>query len=282
VAEAAAVEAFFDTRGESLLNELTAQREQASAEMEFERAAQIHAQFLRVKAAAVLADEIVRPIPSMRAVIVQAAAEAEGDAAAAVFLVEGGSLVGPARLSTLGVRVVKEQAVVGSSLFAQPLMLEAVPLADSEEQTVTASLATAAESDSNSKATTNSVMADSADSPTLNPEERAAQVLGELTARAAPLPKSADELARLSDHLSLVRRWYYRPEKQRVGEVFLPREDASWPVRRILRGAARVALGDPRLVAEAEREQALRSPEDEIGSQRNALADTLPPAQLAP
>ena len=26
----------------------------------------------------------------------------------------------------------------------------------------------------------------------------------------------------LSDHLSLLRRWYYRPEKQREGEVLLP------------------------------------------------------------
>ncbi|MDR3744706.1 MAG: UvrB/UvrC motif-containing protein, partial [Acidobacteriaceae bacterium] len=124
-AEAAAVEAFFETRGESLLGDLTAQREDASAEMEFERAAQIHAQVLRVKAAAQLADEIVRPLPHLRAVIVQAAAEAEGDSAAAIFLVEGGALVGPARLSTLGVRAVKEQIEVGSSLFAQPLMLQA-------------------------------------------------------------------------------------------------------------------------------------------------------------
>src|SRR6185312_831462 len=37
-------------------------------------------------------------------------------------------LAGPERLSTLGVRAVREQTAVGSSLFAQPLMLAPVPL----------------------------------------------------------------------------------------------------------------------------------------------------------
>ena len=51
-AEAQAVKAFFDTRGESMLSEIGAERERASAEMEFEKAAALHAQWQRVKAAA--------------------------------------------------------------------------------------------------------------------------------------------------------------------------------------------------------------------------------------
>ena len=74
-AEAAAVEAFFATHGESLLTQLTADRELASANLDFERAAQLHAHFLRVKSAAALADPLVRPIPRLRAVIMQAAAK---------------------------------------------------------------------------------------------------------------------------------------------------------------------------------------------------------------
>ena len=35
-------------------------------------------------------------------------------------------------------------------------------------------------------------------------------------------PQPPTDLATLSDHLSLLRRWYYRPEKQRAGEVFFP------------------------------------------------------------
>ena len=42
-------------------------------------------------------------------------------------------------------------------------------------------------------------------------------------------------------HLALLKRWYYRPEVKRVGEVFFPDEDGSWPVKAILRGVGRVA-----------------------------------------
>jgi len=42
-------------------------------------------------------------------------------------------------------------------------------------------------------------------------------------------------------HLALLKRWYYRPEVRRTGEVFFPGEDGAWPVRAILRGIGRVA-----------------------------------------
>jgi hypothetical protein len=271
-AEAAAVEAFFNTRGESLLGELTAQREQASTEMEFERAAEIHAQAMRVKAAAALADPLVQPIPNLRAVIVQKSVQptslvlsrsvaegsvcpatlTESEPSAALFLIEAGWLVGPARLSTLGVRAVKEQTSVGSSLFAQPLILQPVPLAE----------------DAGNSTQPETVAAPHIDSPTYSPEERATEALNELAGRVGRQPKSAEDLARLSDHLSLLRRWYYRPEKQRTGEVFLPREDGerskadgSWPIRRILRGTARISQGDPRLIPETQSEPTARNPE---------------------
>src|ERR1019366_10094640 len=73
-AEAAAVEAFFATHGESMLAQLTAEREAASIELDFERAARVHAQWQKVKAAASLADELVQPIPKLRAVLVQKSA----------------------------------------------------------------------------------------------------------------------------------------------------------------------------------------------------------------
>ena len=79
-----------------------------------------------------------------------------------------------------------------------------------------------------------------------------AELLGVLEARVGKV----NDLALLSDHLSLFKRWYYRPEKQRTGEVFLPNADGGWPVRRILRGAARAALGEPKKMAETQREAA--------------------------
>ena len=242
-AEAAAVHAFFETHGRSMLDKLTAEREQASAEMEFERAAEIHAQHQKVKAAADLADELVQPIPRLRAVIVQkatkdATGEAESDApSAAVFLLHAGCLAGSAKLSTLGVRAVKEQTSVGSSLFAQPLMLQAVPLDEAAPAANEAPVEAA---------------------PALNPEARTIAVIQELEGQASGPADSAT----LSDHLSLLRRWYYRPEKHRAGEIFFPKEDGSWPIRRILNGAARAALGDPKPMAETQRDLAERNPAD--------------------
>jgi hypothetical protein len=85
-----------------------------------------------------------------------------------------------------------------------------------------------------------------------SPEDRAVDTLKRLEAKSG-LPS---DMALLSDHLSLLRRWYYRPEKQRAGEVFFPYADGGWPVRRILRGAARMALGDPAPMAETDRKAA--------------------------
>ncbi len=229
-AETASVKAFFDTRGESMLTQIAADRDRASEEMEFERAAQLHEQYQKVKAAASLADEIVQPIPRLRAIIVQGAAESEDHAPeAAVFLLEGGCIAGPERLSTLGVRAVKEQTSVGSSLFAQPLMLQAVPIEGEQPD------------------------------PANSPEDRAKATLERLETRLAP----GTDTALLSDHLSLFRRWYYRPEKQRTGEVFLPNPDGSWSMRRILRGAARQVLGDPKPLPDVQRDAA-KAAEKEI------------------
>jgi excinuclease ABC subunit C len=234
--EAAAVQAFFETHGESLLSQIGADRDRASEEMEFERAAQLHEQYQKVKSAASLADEIVQPIPHLRALIVQRAAEDEehrDSADAAVFLLEGGCLHGPERLSTLGVRAVKEQTSVGSSLFAQPLMLQAVPLPHEGENAQEA------------------VQADTAHSP----ESRARATLEHLEKHVSP----SNDLALLSDHLSLFRRWYYRPEKQRTGEVLLPNPDGNWPIRRMLNAAARQALGDPKPLPEVQRDAARKT-----------------------
>jgi hypothetical protein len=53
-----------------------------------------------------------------------------------------------------------------------------------------------------------------------------------------------------------LRRWYYRPEKHRVGEIFYPKPGGNWPIRRILRGAARAVIGEPRVMAETQRDEA--------------------------
>jgi excinuclease ABC subunit C len=231
-AETAAVKKFFDTRGESMVIDIGLEREVASSAMQFEKAAALHAQWQKVKAAQALADWLVRPIPKLRAVVVQAAGQEQEHAEeVSIFLLDGGCIVGPERLSTLGVRAVREQTSVGSSLFAQPLMLQAVPLEGEA-------------------------------APADSPESRTAHVLSLLEKRIEP----SNDLALLSDHLSLLRRWYYRPEKQRVGEIFFPKEDSgekgAWPIRKVLRGAARMVLGDPKPLAETQRDAAKEAAKD--------------------
>jgi hypothetical protein len=253
--EAASVKHFFETRGESMIAQLSQQRDEAAAAMEFEKAAAIHAQWQKVKAAAALVDWIVRPVPKLRGVIVQQSAHeaAQSDIQheeAALFLLENGCLAGPQQLSTLGVRAVREQTSVGSSLFAQPLMLQAVPL---EGKAVSAS---------------------ALDSP----EHRAAHALAVLAEKTA----AAGDLALVSDHLSLLRRWYYRPEKQRTGEIFLANNDGSWPIRKILRGAARMALGEPKPLAETNREAAKSAKTKILHEGRPGVERTVPVAGRNP
>ena len=231
--ESLRVFAFFMTRGQSLLDEVATQREAASEAMDFEAAASLHKQWEKVRAAALLSDELVRPIAHLRAILLQQAAPREDEARseeAAVFLLEHGQIVGPERLSTLGVRAVREQTAVGSSLFAQPLMLAPVPLDDASAPPTS----------------------DPPSASTLTPEDRARTAIEALTSRA----EAPAEIAELCDSLSLFRRWYYRPEKQRAGEVFLPNPDGTWPIRRILNGAARVVLGPPTPAQAVEREAA--------------------------
>jgi hypothetical protein len=41
-------------------------------------------------------------------------------------------------------------------------------------------------------------------------------------------------------HLALLKRWYYRPEIRRTGEIFFPDTEGHWPVKAMLRGVGRV------------------------------------------
>jgi hypothetical protein len=259
-AEAARVRSFLETNGESMLAELAQKREAASEAMDFEGAAALHKQWEKVKAATGFADEIVRPLMGLRALVVQGAGkgpgargpgpEGEEQAAANVFCFVQGRIVGPERLSTLGVRAVREQTAVGSSLFAQPLMIAAVPLEEGP-----GSRAQGPEGqgeDAGSEASEATQM--------MSPEQRARAVIERLDerVRAAGVIDSAGALdvAERADYLALLRRWYYRPEKQRAGAILFPNPDGAWPVRRLLNAAAREALGPPRESAPVDREAA--------------------------
>ncbi len=250
--EAAAVERFLATRGESRLVALRTQRDEASATLEFENAAaSIHAQVQRVEGVRGLAAELVHPMSQLRALILQASAVPEE---VAVFVYEGGRLRGPAAFSTLGMRIQNEQSG-SSSLYAQPMAIEPVP----EEQGLGTGDQGSEIRDQGSeigdqgtegaphlevsRSPGEKQTAEHKSSADTRPklargvlETRLEEALAALAAHADP-PSATER----QGHLALLKRWYYRPEVRRVGEVFFPTEDGSWPTRAVLRGIGRVA-----------------------------------------
>jgi len=221
--EATAVERFLATRGESRLVVLRTERDNASARLEFESAAALHAQVQRVEGVRTLAPELVRPMNRLRAVVLQASANPDE---VAVFLFENGRLRGPAGFSTLGMRIPNEQSG-STSLFAQPLAIEPVPEAPAIEPAADASTANAL-----SEAVSSA------------PAKMARGVLeARMETTMAELAKSTGTPSATvrQGHLALLKRWYYRPEARRPGEIFFPDAEGHWPVKAILRGVGRVA-----------------------------------------
>jgi hypothetical protein len=66
-----------------------------------------------------------------------------------------------------------------------------------------------------------------------------------MEAALAQLGKAADapSATQRQGHLALLKRWYYRPENRRPGEIFFADEDGGWPVKALLRGVGRVFAG---------------------------------------
>lgn len=217
--EAAAVQSFLATRGDSRLVVLRTQRDQASANLEFESAAALHAQFQRVEAVRTLAAELVRPLSTLRAVILQASANPDE---VAVFLFENGRLRGPVAFSTLGMRIQNEQSG-SSSLFAQPMAIEPVLEAPAAEALP-------------AEAALEASVAAPVKIPRGVLETRMEAALAALAEPSAPPSPTLRQ-----GHLALLKRWYYRPEGRRTGEIFFPDPEGRWPVKAILRGVGRVA-----------------------------------------
>jgi len=207
--EAADVHDFLDTRGASLIEKISAERDATSRDLEFEKAAQAHARLQKVEAVAALMPAAVHQLSKLVALILQPSAEPE---TVACFLLTHGVILGPVSYSVQGMRLHNEQSG-STSLYVHPTTVEAVPLA--AEGTVTAV-----------QTVSRNVL-----------EERLQQTLAELTSPAA---KSRPSSQTISDHLCLFSRWFYRAQAQRVGEVFFSDGADSLPQRQILRAISRV------------------------------------------
>ena len=243
--ESSAVQNFLATRGESRLNTLRTERDQASADLAFESAAALHAQVQRVEAVRALAAEIVRPLSRLRAVILQVAANPDE---VAVFVFDGGRLRGPVAFSTIGMRIQNEQSG-STSLFAQPMAVEPIPEQTENRDQRTETTQNSAEhkvsghdfSRAEKSQTDEGALAPEAmfAAPKLARgvlESRLEAALAELVGKGTA-PSSTIR----QGHLALLKRWYYRPEAKRAGEIFFPDAEDRWPTKSILRGIGRVA-----------------------------------------
>jgi excinuclease ABC subunit C len=208
--ETTQVRAFFETRGNSLIEKLTAERDAASAQLDFEKAAQLHTKLQKVEAVAALASPAVHQLSQLSALILQPAAEPES---VAMFMLSRGVLTGPAFYSVQGMRLHNEQSG-STSLFVHPVAMQAVPLAD----------------ESGAAPAVQTVSRDIL-------EERLDQSLADLNSRATKANNQT-----ISDHLCIFSRWFYRAQTHRTGEVFFANDDGTFPRKQILRAISRVYI----------------------------------------
>ncbi|MBI2683107.1 MAG: excinuclease ABC subunit C [Acidobacteriales bacterium] len=171
MAEMHRAESFFETRGQSLIGEFEAQREHASADMEFEAAAALHAKLEKVKSIVRGCDEIFTRLDRLDALIIQPSLAPDS---VTLFRFTQGQLLGPVEFSTLGMLPARLNAESGdSSLYGQPMLTQPLP---------------------------ESAAADVTETPATRLEHAVASLL--------PIEKvSATAFA---ENLALLKRWYYR------------------------------------------------------------------------
>jgi excinuclease ABC subunit C len=107
-AEVTRVQAYFDSGGESLAREFSAQRDAASANLQFEEAATIHVRLEKLKPALSQFPEIVRRLDRFSALIVQPSQAIDS---VTFFRVDGGAISGPALFSIQAVEHTKSQSM---------------------------------------------------------------------------------------------------------------------------------------------------------------------------
>jgi excinuclease UvrABC nuclease subunit len=184
-AEVERVRAFLDTGGQSLVKEISAQRDEASASLDFESAAVLHARLDKLKPLMAQLPELVQRIDRLRAVMVQRSDQAE---CVALFMIEAGAIRDP---------------------ITFPIQ--------TGEHTKTQSM-----------------------------EARLETALGSppVVADFGTQTSASHEISTIEnmEHLALLRRWYYRG--RRTGEIFFADEKGVLPLRRIVRGIARVYRGE--------------------------------------
>jgi excinuclease UvrABC nuclease subunit len=107
-AEVKRVQAYFDSGGESLMREISEERERASAGLEFEKAAEIHARIEKLKPVLAQLSEVVRRLDQLAALMVQPSAI---PGCVALFRVDAGCISGPAAFAIQAAEHAKSQSM---------------------------------------------------------------------------------------------------------------------------------------------------------------------------
>jgi len=178
--EVARVQAYFGSGGDSLVREISAQRDQASVDLRFEDASAVHARLEKLKPVLGQLPDIVREINQLSGLVVQPSAAA---GSVALFRIDAGRISGP------------------GTFFIQ-----------SPEHSKSQSM-----------------------------ESRVEEAVA-----AIALAESRTSLETM-EHLAILKRWYYR--SSRVGEIFLADGKGELPMRRVVRGIARVYRGEKQQTA---------------------------------
>lgn len=205
--EAKAVFDFLSTRGASMLEKLEAERSQASEALDFERAAAVHQRIAKAAAAAHLAGDAVHPLAKLDGLIVQ---PASSPSFVALFRLRKGALHGPVLYSTEGMRLANEGSG-STSLFAQPVMMEAAPL-----DTMRSARSRPARDILNERL------------------DKALEQLREEAPRTVPAQT-------LAEQLSLFSRWFYQTPATKKGEAVFDAPDGRLAHKAVLRAISRIA-----------------------------------------
>jgi len=181
IKEVERVQQYLDTHAESLVSELAAEREAASAQLEFEKAASIHERIEKVKAPWNGVPELVGRLDLLSAVIVQRSSLGDH---VSLFLFREGLLHGPVQFSVQGM-MHPNPGAGSTSLFAHPHVAEPVPL----------------------------------DAAKVLPKAKPQNLESRVAETLAAIETRKPERGEVADHLALLKRWYYR--KTHKGEIFL-------------------------------------------------------------
>ena len=174
-AEVVRVQSYLDSGGQSLAREFERQRDDASADLDFENAAALHARVEKLKPVLAQLPEIVHRIDVLNGIIVQPSTAKDS---VVLFRVDAGCIAGPASFSIQPPEHTKSQSM----------------------------------------------------------ESRVQQALVALP------PFTQHSSLEATEHLAILKRWYYRGT--RVGEVFFADNNGDLPMRRIVRGISRVYRGE--------------------------------------